>query len=102
MNASKPNDDDVMGGLPEDLQSLVKARCLPRDILAAATYDLDGDGRYTERHLVLTATELEDYAGTPSGWDASRQPLADLDGAVIVEGLGMSLLRLLADGAVVA
>jgi len=90
--------------LPAELLTRVRADARPDDVVACAPFDLDADGMYLEGHLVLTDRRLGSYSRcTDDGdWAVRWHEIARLGEARVVEGLGVNLLRLLADGKVLA
>ncbi len=90
--------------------------CLPKGLLeyldveqrnatlAATPYDLDSHGMYAEGYLLLTASSIGHYRQTePNGpWEEMQHDITTLDEADLVEGLGISVLRLVKAGQAVA
>ncbi|HUT57338.1 MAG TPA: ABC transporter ATP-binding protein [Phycisphaerae bacterium] len=85
--------------LPPELEQRLAARMPLESVQAVSPHDLDPRGTYVEGYLVLTGEHLVHYLHCDGQWRERWLPLADLGGATMVEGLGMGILRLLADGA---
>ncbi|MDD4888652.1 MAG: ABC transporter ATP-binding protein [Phycisphaerae bacterium] len=94
--------DDVLSPLPEALAAKLRAANGDEPAQAAARYDLDGAGRYLDGCLVLTDRRIGSFVRRDGAWDEQWLATERLGGAVLIEGLGMGLLRLLVDGAVAA
>lgn len=94
-NAAKPQ-EDALARLPPKLREEVIARASGEPVLAAAPYDLDPRGMYTEGYLILTDTRVGHFRKQDGTWAGEWRLLKDLTGAVLAEGLGMGILRLLA------
>jgi len=89
---------DAMDHLPDEVRERVLA-CVSADgVRAAAPFDLDAHGRYIEGYLVLAGDRLGEFVRRNGQWRDRWVNTADLSEAKVVEGLGMSLLRLLSDG----
>ena len=97
---NQPPRVDPLDHLPDDLRARVRGEEGGPDSLACAPFDLDDDGRYLEGYLVLTPDRLTGYtrAGGNGDWSVAAHPVGRLGEARIIEGLGVNLLRLLADG----
>lgn len=91
--------EDVLGHLPPDLLEALAEQVQADAVQAAAAHDLAPDGRYTESYLILTDDRLGQFRRVDGRWTSQWRPLEGLTGAVIVEGLGMGVLRLFAGGA---
>jgi len=70
------------------------------DVRMCAAIDLDEAGMYAEGMLVLTDSRLGAMARTNGQWNWRWHDVGDLDEAKLIEGLGISVLRLLADRSV--
>jgi ATP-binding cassette, subfamily B, bacterial len=94
---------DPLHCLPKELiEHLDKQR---RDaVLAATPYDLDAHGMYAEGYLLLTLTGVGHYTqpDPKSPWTDTWYDMKTLDEADLVEGLGISVLRLVREGQTVA
>jgi len=88
--------------LEETLLHALRREVSLESILSCAAYDLDSSGTYTEGYLVLTEERLGDFLRRDGRWQGTWRRIDELDEAKIVEGLGLNLLRLLADGKAVA
>jgi ATP-binding cassette, subfamily B, bacterial len=96
MTHAQPTKEDVLGHLPQDLLRVLKAQLQPESVQAAAAHDLAPDGRYTDNYLILTDDRLGQFRHVDGQWTGEWLGLEGLSSAVIVEGLGMGVLRLLA------
>jgi len=102
MSADETNHDDRLAHVPESLRDRVQ-RDLPLDEVAAwAPYDLNEDGVYVHGWLVLAEDRLGHFLGDDGQWDGQWLKTAPLKKAVLVDGVGMGVLRLLDAEAVVA
>ena len=101
--AGSPQTDggDSLGRLPAALAGRVRSEASGAGILATAAFDLDAEGRYAEGWLVLAADRLGVFRLAGDRWDGDWVPLAGVTQAAVVDGLGMSLLRLRQDERVV-
>jgi ATP-binding cassette subfamily B protein len=97
-----PTRDETVARLPDELLERLRAEHSDDPIQSAAGHDLDSHGRYTEGYLVLTEKHLAHLRRENGNWIEEWRLLAGLGEAVIVEGLGMSLLRLVSDGRLLA
>ena len=91
-----------MQRLPEDLLQEVREHLGQDAVQACAPIDLDDHGRYVDGFLLLAADRLGSAVREDGRWRWDWLPTADLGEACIVEGLGLSLLRLLRQGRTVA
>lgn len=101
---NRPNEvkNSLVYSLPRVLQKRLRSELAAETVKAVARHDLDDDGMYVEGYLVLTETRLGCFRWGSNGRDGQWRATEELTGASIVEGLGMSALRLLADDVVVA
>jgi len=99
---SNEAEDNVLATLPQTLQEKVRAQVASESVQALAPHDLDDHGMYVDGYLVLTDTRLGYFRLRDGSWDSQWRAIDELTSATIVEGLGMNLLRLLADGSIVA
>jgi len=86
--------------MPADLMAEVTKAAAREEVQAVAACDLDERGMYADGYLVLTDERLGYFRRRDGRWEAIWLKQADISKAVIVEGLGMNLLRLLSDGKV--
>ena len=93
---------DPLASLPKDLIEHLDAAGMADEVIAAATYDLDEHGKYADGHLVLTDRQLGAFIQADGHWHGQWLELKGLSEAALVEGLGMNLLQLVADGQLVA
>jgi len=98
MKSHNATNGSAVDHLPEALQELLSASVPIKSVWAAASFDLDSNGRYVDGYLVLTDGRLGQFIQSDGQWDVRWLDLSDYTEAKIVDGLGMSLLRLLADG----
>jgi len=98
MSGSDKQTEHPMDHLPDEVQEQVSAGVSADAVRAAAPFDLDAHGKYIEGYLVLADDRLGEFVRDNGQWRAHWVNTADLSEAKIVEGLGMSLLRLLSDG----
>ncbi len=93
-------DETSLDRLPDDLRERI-ASALPDDAVpTAGRCDIGADGRYVEQYLVADGDRLVSATRTDGRWDAEWIDLDELTDARVVEGLGMSILRLLREGQV--
>ncbi|HAU36153.1 MAG TPA: ABC transporter [Phycisphaerales bacterium] len=86
--------------LPLDLQERIRDEVPSDQVRSVAAYDLSEEGRYVQGYLVLGADRLGSFVLSDGRWCGEWFPAGRFDQSKIVEGLGMSLLRLVADGKV--
>ncbi|MCE5279104.1 MAG: ABC transporter ATP-binding protein [Planctomycetaceae bacterium] len=86
-----PASPDPAAHIPPELIELLGTA---QDVQAYARYDLDDRGMYCQGHLVLTSARLGDFRFAAGQWQQRWIDLAPLASATLVEGLGMSILRL--------
>ncbi|HUX15984.1 MAG TPA: ABC transporter ATP-binding protein [Phycisphaerae bacterium] len=84
--------------LPEELAAQLGQDTPLEDVVAAAPYDLDARGMYTEGYLVLTADRLGHLHRDNGHWEIHWLGVGEIGEARVVDGLGMKLLRLTRDG----
>jgi len=98
MNSEPKPDEHITDHLPEDLKDRVARTVSLDEIWAVAPFDLDDRGMYVESYLILTDGKLAEYVDRDGQWRSRWFDIKDFSEAAIVEGLGMSLLRLLSGG----
>ncbi|HDZ21483.1 hypothetical protein LCGC14_0124650 [marine sediment metagenome] len=91
-----------LDGLSKDLIEHLHQTQRHADVVAAVPYDLDEHGKYTEGYLLLTDSRLGHFRHRDGQWMHEWLEVGELDEATLVEGLGMNLLQLMADGRLVA
>ena len=96
---TQPN---LLDGLPKDLIEHLHQTQRHADVVAAVPYDLDEHGKYTEGYLLLTDSRVGHFRHRDGQWVDEWYEVGELAGAALVEGLGMNLLQLMADGRLVA
>jgi len=84
--------------LPEELVAQLGRDTPLDDVVAAAPYDLDAGGMYTEGYLVLTTDRLGHLHCSDGHWEIHWLSVGEIGEARIVDGVGMTLLRLTRDG----
>jgi ATP-binding cassette subfamily B protein len=92
----------VLGHFPGELGEKIRSEASPENVEVAARFDLDEHGRYAEGYLVLTEKRLGAFRRRDGTCNGEWRRLSDVSSAVIVEGLGMSVLRLIANDALLA
>jgi ATP-binding cassette subfamily B protein len=90
-----------MGRLPPALREAILRQADGEPVQITAGHDLDGRGMYAEGYLVLTDRRLGHFTGADGCWQGQWLATEGLSAATIIDGLGMSLLRLIRDNAVV-
>lgn len=90
---------DPLGHLPAPLRERIEAEAGADKVQHAAQSDLDERGMYCDRWLVLTDRRLGLYRLKDGAWSGEWQAVAGMKSAVIIDGLGMGLLRVLREGA---
>ena len=99
---AEANQVDVLGHLPKELGEKIRSEAAPEIPEVAARFDLDDRGQYAEGYLVLTEKRLGAFRLRDGAWSGEWRPLSEVNSALIVEGLGMSVLRLIAKDAILA
>lgn len=99
---AETNQIDVLGHLPKEQAEKIRSAASPEIIEAAARFDLDEHGRYAEGYLVLTEKRLGVFQRRNGEWTGEWRQFSGLTSAIIVEGIGMSILRLIANDTIVA
>jgi ATP-binding cassette subfamily B protein len=102
MNDASKSEERPWSRLPAELAARLQAGVDPGAVTAVAPFDLDSQGRYAEGYLLLADDRLGHYLRRDGRWDGGWIPLKTLQETRIVDGLGMSVLRLLADKRAVA
>jgi len=102
MSAMENRKENSLDRLPQDLTALVSRNVPLEAVVAAAPYDLDDRGMYSEGYLLLTEDRLGCFARGDGRWQEKWFETNSLDEASIVEGLGMNLLRLTSSGRLLA
>ncbi len=94
---------DPLHCLPKELIEALDGELRQR-VLAATPYDLDEHGMYAEGYLLLTETGVCHYPQPAEGcpWTNTWYDVAGLDETDLIEGLGISVLRLVRNGRAVA
>jgi ABC-type phosphate transport system ATPase subunit len=98
MGAAPPDSPIPPDVLPPEILARMNGELQGQTVLAWSELDLDGANRYARGHVVLTDRVLVALDGP-----APRSfPIARIQEANIVEGLGVDRLRLISDGKVAA
>jgi len=92
---------DQLASLDDDLRDVIAAKVPPGDIEAVAQVDLDQTGRYIKGCLVLTRKRIGAFSKPDGLWGGGWRELTELERSELIEGLGVKLLRLHADGKIV-
>jgi ATP-binding cassette subfamily B protein len=98
MTSPQETTKEILAHVPQPLLEKVGEHTPLESVQVVARLDLDEHGMFLEGYLVLTDSALGSYRHKDGTWQGQWMPLEGLSSAVIVEGLGMNLLRLLADG----
>jgi len=102
MAPSQEQLDDRLARVPHDLRDHVARHTPLEKVHAWAAYDLDEAGRYVQGYLALTDRELGHFARSDGQWRGRWLAVGKLSEAVMVDGLGMGVLRVLDDSMLVA
>jgi len=102
MADQEENKNDYLGHLPKDLLDRVVAEVQGGTVRTAAPFDLDANGMYVDGWLILTDGKLGHFISRKGKWQGRWLATNTLTDATIVEGLGLHLLRLLADSTTAA
>ncbi len=100
MSTQNTQMQDRLAALPADVRERIEEQLSAEAIQALAAYDLDPQGQYVNGYLALGAGKLWHFQGRDGSWQSDATPLDQLESAKVLEGLGMSVLRLYRDGAV--
>ena len=87
--------------VPEDLKRQVEKEVSLDAVRCWACHDLGDEGRYIEGWVALTDDRLGHFLRHDGQWSARWIDVSTLDNAPMVEGLGMSVLRVLAHDTIV-
>ncbi len=103
---TQPNEnnarEDPLAILPAPVLSQLESRLNPEDVLVSAGVDVDPHGDYTEGYLVLSHDAVGYFHREGDSWKETWHETTGISDAEIVEGLGMSLLRLICKGQLLA
>jgi ATP-binding cassette subfamily B protein len=94
--------DDPIDLLPTDVSQQLRLQEDDSEVLAASGLDVDRHGHYTQGYLVLTRKAVSYFHRENGTWEQDRHPIRQITDSETVEGLGMSLLRLVRDGQLLA
>jgi len=81
--------------LPPDLAEQLGGELDLAAVRAVARHDLDHNGHYCSGVLILTGDRLGHFLQQKTKWEGEWFPLSDFTAAILVEGVGMGLLRIL-------
>ena len=81
--------------VPDELREHIRPDVDPGSVTHSARYDVDRNGRYVEGILFLTEDRVGGFERRNGTWEGEWHAVAGLTEAVLVEGVGMGLLRLL-------
>ena len=84
--------------LPPALLEVIGTEVLAGDLKAAVPHDLDEHGMYAESWLVLTDSRLGQFSLRDGRWQGRWLAIDTISEALMVEGLGMGLLRVMSNG----
>lgn len=102
MPEPKDRQHDLLAHVPEGLREHVRKDVVLEDVLTWAPYDLSEEGMYVEGYLALAAGRLGHFRNRDGLWQGGWIKTDNVQDALLVEGLGMGVLRLLSDSAVLA
>jgi len=101
MTSPDSAENNLLDHLPETLLATIRSHVPLKSVQAVAPHDLDEHGMYINGYLILTNTQFGHFCHRDGRWDGQWLPIDKLTSTLIVEGLGMSLLRLLTDESVI-
>jgi len=101
MSEQRPPQPDRMARVPKGLQERVRRDLPPEDVLGWAAFDLDETGRYVRGYLALTQGKLGHFLQRDGHWEGDWLAVQPETEAVLDEGLGMGVLRLLRNSSIV-
>jgi ATP-binding cassette subfamily B protein len=96
-SAAAADHDTSLDHLPDEVKTMLRAHVPLEQVLAVAPQDLDRQGRYMHGYVVLAPGRIGQYIQGDGKWDCRWIGTDQFASAVIVEGLGMGLLRLVKD-----
>ena len=96
------SDRDLIDHVPPDVRDAILSAAPRESLQAVARHDLGNDGTYGEGYLVLTGDKLGHFTKPNGAWHGQWVEIGSISSATIVDGLGMSVLRLIRDEAVLA
>ena len=96
--ASDNQSNDSLDHLPADLLERLAEDVGPGAVRAVVHVDLDDHGKYAEDYLLLTDDRLGHFTREDGQWRGDWLEIESIESATIVEGLGLSLLRIRASG----
>ncbi len=99
---NKSKDEDQLARMPDEVRGYVVDEISAEDIAAWSAYDLSAGGEYYTGYLVLAEGRLGHFTSSDDGWRAEWMVVGELAEAVVVEGLGVSVLQLNDDEALQA
>ena len=93
MSLSQDEMTNPLDRLPKELVDWLGEAAPRGEKAMVAPFNLDDRGMYAEGYLFLTASRLGHFARVDGRWQGDWLVTKDLQSARLVEGLGMSLLR---------
>ncbi len=102
VDTSQNKTERTIDHLPPALRQAIAQHVSLESVREVSPQDLDASGKYAEGYLVLTDEGLGHFHPLEGGWQGQWRGLSQISQAVIVEGLGMGLLRLSGDGKALA
>ncbi len=92
---------DHLARVPEGLRELVQREVPLEEVLAWAPHDLNHEGMYLRGYLALSSGRLGTFHKRDGAWEGKWLKVRPEHEALLTEGLGMGVLRLLRDDSVV-
>ena len=93
---------DRLAHLPADLRERIASEVNPGRLSGFSAYDLSSHGQYSTGYLVLTEGRLGHFFNGDGAWHSQWTDVATVKDARLVEGLGMSMLRLTGEDSLLA
>ncbi len=101
MSEQQTQQDDRLAHVPEALKDRVRRDVRLEDVLIWVPYDLDRGGMYVSGYLALASGRLGEFVQRDGQWDGSWLEIAPVKKVELLEGLGLGMLRLHGEEAVV-
>jgi ATP-binding cassette subfamily B protein len=102
MNHPNKIKENLLYVLPRILQKRLQAEVASDTVQAIAQHDLDNNGMYINGYLILTKTRLGYFCHKSNSWNGQWRAIEEFTSVAIIEGLRMSILRLLANETIIA
>ena len=93
---------DRLAKVPKGLRERVQRDLALEKVLVWAEHDLNDEGLYVHGYLALAPGRLGAFLKHDGLWEGKWLPVGSEHEALLLEGLGMGVLRLLSDSSVVA